>query len=140
LLATDQHFFSRFIAPGRRLPDGHQLAVGVVFFPVGERANLPYWQHEIDAALRRKGLAPLGWRAVPVDESALGRKAWESRRDVWHCLVGEGMVPREDFAAAMYAVKAHIESAFRDLYLPSWAPRTVAYKALTTGEQLRRFY
>src|SRR5215831_16334919 len=139
-LAIDQRYFARFIAPGRRLPEGHELAVGVVFFPVGERSNLPFWQQEIDAALRRHGLQPLGWRQVPTDDTAIGRKAWESRRDVWQCLIGEGMVPREDFARAMYKVKTHIERNFRDLYLPSWAPRTVVYKALATGEQLRRFY
>jgi glutamate synthase domain-containing protein 2/glutamate synthase domain-containing protein 1/glutamate synthase domain-containing protein 3 len=139
-LAVDPRFFARFIAPGRRLPEGHELAVGVVFFPVGERTNLPHWQHEIDQSLRRHGLAPLGWRQVPVDEGALGRKAWESRRDVWQCLIGEGMVTREDFAPAMWRVKAAIERNFRDLYLPSWAPRTLVYKALATGEQLKRFY
>jgi glutamate synthase (ferredoxin) len=139
-IAVDARFFSRFIAPGRRLPEGHELAVGVVFFPVGERSNLPFWQQEIDASLRRHGLTPLGWRQVPTDETAIGRKAWESRRDVWQCLIGEGMVPREDFARAMFRVKTHIERNFRDLYLPSWAPRTVVYKALATGEQLRRFY
>ena len=32
----------------RRLPDGHDLVVGVVFFPPGEEADLPAWQHEID--------------------------------------------------------------------------------------------
>src|SRR5437763_15864478 len=33
LVRTDQKFFRRFIAPGRRLPDGHRLIVGVIFFP-----------------------------------------------------------------------------------------------------------
>src|SRR5215831_517873 len=139
-LAIDQRYFARFIAPGRRLPEGHRLAVGVVFFPVGERTNLPYWQQEIDAFLRRHGLAPLGWRPVPVDESALGRKAWESRREVWQCLIGEGMVPHEDLARALFQVKSAIERNFRDLYLPSFSPRTLVYKALCDGPQLRRFY
>jgi glutamate synthase domain-containing protein 2/glutamate synthase domain-containing protein 1/glutamate synthase domain-containing protein 3 len=139
-ITTSRRFFSRFIAHGRRLPDDSELSVGVVFFPAGENSNVPHWQHEIDGILRRHGLLALGWRAVPVDETAIGRRAWESRRDIWHCLVGEGMVPREHLAHAMYRVKAEIERTFRDVYLPSWSARTLVYKALATGEQLARFY
>jgi glutamate synthase (ferredoxin) len=140
LVRTDQKFFRRFIAPGKRLPDGHQLIVGVIFFPLGEESNLPAWQHEIDATLRRRGLQPLGWRRVPVDESVLGQKARASRRDVWQVLIGEGMVPDEELARALYDVKHHIERWFRDLYIPSLSPTTLVYKALATGDQLRRYY
>jgi glutamate synthase domain-containing protein 1 len=140
LLATPRAFFERFIAPGRRLPAGHQLGVGVVFFPVGERSNVPFWQHEIDATLRRCGILPLGWRPVPVDDRAVGRTAFESRREVWHCIVGEGLVFGDEFARAMFRAKATIERSFRDLYLPSFAPKTLVYKGLATGEQLDRYY
>jgi glutamate synthase (ferredoxin) len=140
LLRTDQEFFRRFIAPGRRLPDGHQLIVGVIWFPPGEESNLPPWQLEIDATLRRRGLAPLGWRRVPVDESALGVKARESRREPWQVLIGEGMVVGEELPRALYEVKHHLERWFRDLYVPSMAPTTLVYKALATGAQLRRYY
>jgi glutamate synthase domain-containing protein 2/glutamate synthase domain-containing protein 1/glutamate synthase domain-containing protein 3 len=140
LLRTDQNFFRRFIAPGRRLPDGHQLIVGVIYFPPGEESNLPAWQLEIDATLRRHGLQPLGWRQVPVDESALGARARASRRDVWQVLIGEGMVADEELPRALYEVKRHLERWFRDLYIPSLSPSTVVYKALATGDQLRRYY
>src|SRR6185369_5854127 len=127
-------------APGRRLPEGQKLIVGVVWFPPGETSNLPAWQHEIDATLRRFGLQPLGWRRVPVDESALGAKAREARRDVWQVLIGEGMVPDDDLTRALFAVKQHLERWFRDLYIPSLSPSTLVYKALATGAQLRRYY
>ena len=140
LLAIDRRFFERFIAPGRRLPREHHLSVGVLFFPHGEPWNLPHWQHEIDAVLRRHGLAPLGWRHVPVDEAALGKQARESRRDVWQVLVGEGMVAREDLPAAIYRVKAQLERQIHDLYVASFSASTLVYKALATGDQLRRFY
>lgn len=139
-MATPRAFFERFIAPGRRLLPGHGLGVGVVFFPVGERSNIPFWQHEIDATLRRHGILPLGWRAVPVDDRAVGRTAHESRREVWQCIVGEGLVFGDEFARAMFRAKAHIERTFRDVYLPSFSPRTLVYKALATGDQLARYY
>ena len=46
IMATPRAFFERFIAPGRRLPAGHGLGVGVVFFPVGERSNIQWWYTE----------------------------------------------------------------------------------------------
>ncbi len=140
LLSTDARFFSRFIAPGRRLPQGAQLSVGVLFFPAGEQGNLPHWQREIDSLLRRHGLMPLGWRRVPVDDRVLGRQAFASRRDVWQVLIGEGMVRAEDLPATLWKVKARLEQSIRDLYIASFSARTLAYKALATGEQLRRFY
>jgi glutamate synthase domain-containing protein 2/glutamate synthase domain-containing protein 1/glutamate synthase domain-containing protein 3 len=140
LLSTDRRFFERFVAPGRNLPKDHHLAVGVVFFPFGEAWNLPHWQHEIDAILRRHGLSPLGWRHVPVDAAALGKNALASRRDVWQVLIGEGMVAHEDLARTMHRVKGLLERQIRDLYIASFSPGTLVYKALATAEQLRSFY
>jgi glutamate synthase domain-containing protein 1 len=140
LIGTDQAYFARFIAPGRALPTGHHLSVGVFFFPGWAKAHLPKWQHDIDAILRKFGLMPLGWRHVPVDESALGRQARESRPDIWQLLMGEGMVPYEDLPNAMFRAKAVIEQQFRDLYIASFSPTTMVYKALATGEQLLNFY
>ena len=140
LASIDRDFFTRFIAQGKHLPDGHALVVGVVFFPFGESSNLPHWQREIDAILRRAGLASLGWRHVPVNASVLGMGSLESRRDVWQVLAGEGMVPREDLPRTLHRVKAAIEAAVRECYVASLSQSTVAYKALATGAQLSAFY
>ncbi|MBI3071927.1 MAG: alpha-hydroxy-acid oxidizing protein [Deltaproteobacteria bacterium] len=140
LIDVDRDFFSRFIAPGRHLPDGEPLAVGVAFFPRGEATNLPGYQREIDRALRQEGLSPLGWRRVPVAPDALGARAREASREIWQVLIGEGMRSAVDFAPTLFRVKATLEAQFRELYLASFAPRVVVYKALATGHQLARFY
>lgn len=140
LFAVDPAWFARFVAHGKHVPEGDQLSVGTVFFPPGEAAGLRAWQDEIDSLLRREGLAPLGWRRVPVDERALGKAARESRREPWQVLIGEGLVPRERTALALWRVKARVENQMRDLYLPSFSPRTVVYKALCTGPQLAAYY
>ncbi|MFZ5470523.1 MAG: glutamate synthase large subunit [Myxococcota bacterium] len=140
LLSLDGAFFSRFIAPGKRLPEGHRLSVGVLFFPAGQSANLPHWRGEIDAILRRFGLMPLGWRKVPTEPEVLGRTARESMREVWQVLVGEGMVPPEDLPLVFFRVKAALEQKVRELYVASFSPSTLVYKAMATGEQLARFY
>ncbi len=140
LLRTDRAFFERYLAPGKRLPEGHHLSVGVLFFPPAQQGNLPHWQREADALLRRAGLLPLGWRRVPVDDSVLGRQAYASRREVWQLLVGEGMVSREDLPLTLFRVKQSLEHALRDVYVASLSADTLVYKALATGEQLARFY
>ncbi len=140
LLSVDPRFFERFLIPGAHLPAGHQLSVGVMFFPVGETRNLPHYRREVEGIFRRHGLTPLGFRHVPVDETALGKDALLSRRDVFQVMVGEGMVPREDLARTLHRVKAQIEQQIHDLYVVSLSPSTVVYKALATGDQLRRFY
>ncbi len=140
LLSVDPLFFERFLVPGAHLPAGHQLSVGVMFFPVGETRNLPHYRREVEGIFRRHGLTPLGFRHVPVDETALGKDALLSRRDVFQVMVGEGMVPREDLARTLHRVKAQIEQQIHDLYVVSLSPSTVVYKALATGDQLRRFY
>jgi glutamate synthase domain-containing protein 2/glutamate synthase domain-containing protein 1/glutamate synthase domain-containing protein 3 len=140
LLTTDARYFERFIAPGRHLPEGHRLVVGVLFFPIGETPNVPHWQREIDAVLRRGGLQPLGWRHVPVDDGALGGQARAARRDVWQVLVGEGMVRAEDLPLVLWRTKAELERRIHDLFVVSLSARTLVYKALASGAQLRRFY
>src|SRR6185503_3471501 len=121
LLSTPASYFEPFIAPGRRLPEGQRLSVGVLFLPPGVPANLPHWQREVDATLRRHGLMPLGWRRAPTDPSALGAQARTSLREIFHVLVGEGMVPEEDFPLTFWRVKAELEQRVRELYVASFS-------------------
>ena len=140
LLSVDRPFFSRFLAPGRRLPEQDQLSVGVIFFPAGEASNAPPLQARIDAIVRRQGLSPLGWRRVPLDADALGAHARASAREPWQLLIGQGMLARADLRLACFRVKAEIERQMPSLYVVSLAPGIVVYKALATGEQLRAAY
>ena len=140
LLAVHRPFFERFVAPGKRLPAQDALGVGAFFFPFGEGQNAPPLQARIDALLRRQGLAPLGWRRVPVVPEALGAQARASQREPWQLLIGQGMLPPNDLSRAYFKVKAEVERQFPALYVASLQPRTVVYKALATGPQLQRYY
>src|SRR5438874_557597 len=50
------------------------------------------------------------------------------------------MLPSKDLPLAYFRVKAEIERQFPALYVVSLQPRALAYKALATGPQLRRYY
>ncbi len=140
LLAVHRPFFEKFVAHGKRLPERDSLGVGAFFFPFAEGQNAPPIQARIDAILRRQGLAPLGWRRVPIAPEALGAQARASQREPWQLLIGQGMLPETDLPRAYFKVKAEIERQFPALYVASLQPRTVVYKALATGAQLQRYY
>ena len=140
LFATPRGYFERFVAHGKRLPEGDELGVGVLLFPYGEAPNALPLQSRIDQMLRRAGLSPLGWRRVPVHPHALGARARDSQRDPWQLLIGQGMLPASDLPRAYFRVKAEIERQLPAIYVASLQPRAVVYKALATGPQLRRYY
>jgi len=140
LVKVQRSFFERFILHGKRLPASDELGVGAFFFPHAETANAPVLQARIDGLLRRHGLTPLGWRHLPVDPSALGAQARASQRDPWQLLIGQGMLTTGDLPLAYFKVKAEIERQFPALSVTSFAPRTVVYKALATGPQLRAYF
>lgn len=141
ILSTDRSFFERFLAPGRRLENSKEpLIVGTMFFLRGER-NVPELQREVDLILRREGLAPLGWRSVPVNPSALGTKAREDRPQIYQILLAKGHRRESQLIQALYEVKALIDAALPGFVnIVSLAAHTTVYKALGTADQLAAFY
>ena len=70
---------------GVSLADDHDLAVGMVFLP-HEAEVAARCRAVIDACVQAEGLHLLGWRQVPVDQSALGRIAAESQPAIMQIL------------------------------------------------------
>ena len=99
----------------------------------------------IEHACAEEGLELLAWRAVPVDERALGDRA---RADMPYIVQGivarplgsdEADGERRAFRARRRAEQAARTEGVR-LYLPSFSFRTLTYKALCAADQLARFY
>lgn len=140
LFRPERSTFERFLPPGRRLREGEPLVVGTVFFLPGER-NLRELQREADALLRAEGLQPLGWRRVPTDPSALGRRARIDVPQVFQLFVAKGQRLLAQLDQALFKARRAIESAFAGaISVPSLNAKTTVYKALATAEQLARFY
>ncbi len=140
LIRPERSFFERFLAPGRRLDEDEPLIVGTVWFRVGER-NIRDLQRDVDSALRRHGLQPLGWRPVPVDLDAVGARARIDAPLIWQVLIGRGHLRPAHLAGALREARATLDDWFLgQLAVPSLAEGTTAYKALATADQLARFY
>jgi len=139
LLRPERAFYDQFITRGHRLEEGELLMVGCMFMLAGER-NVRELQREIDLILRRQGLQPLGWRAVPTRIEALGAHAKDDAPRVFQVLVGRGHRLETQLPGVLAFVRRHIEDVMAAVRVPALSARTTVYKALCTGPQLAKFY
>jgi glutamate synthase (ferredoxin) len=128
-------------------PPPEDLAIGMVFCPRTTHEARVLGRKIVTDGLVAEGLEVLGWRTVPIDESALGRRARASRPEIGQVMVARGRsVPRGDgFEMALYRARKRIrQSAQRagipQLYLPSLSHRTIVYKGLLMAPLLGAFY
>ena len=86
-----------------------ELAVGLVFLPRGDVASEAA-RRMVELTLKHHGLPGCRWRAVPIDEVALGRTALQSRPAIAHALVPRprDLLPAE-FETRLIAARRAIE-------------------------------
>jgi glutamate synthase (NADPH/NADH) large chain len=122
---------------GCRLAEADQLAVGMVFLPSGDTSSVP----ALSAALEKHGFRVLGWRDVPVDPLALGRRARDTQPTVRQVLaVPRADVEPEERERQLYLARKQFEREVQPGYICSLSSRTVVYKALCAAHQLPAFY
>jgi glutamate synthase (ferredoxin) len=137
-------FFARELsARGIEAPPEGCLGVGVFFLPLDleERRRA---QSLVGTVFEADGLPLLGWRDVPIDESALGRRAAATRPHIAQALIGcpDGLGATA-FERALYLarkVMEHRAAAFDRLYVASLSARTIVYKGLLVSRELNTFY
>jgi glutamate synthase (ferredoxin) len=127
------------------LPDGAPFAIGTFFLPRVNDGQL--WSMElVEKAFAGEGLPFLGWRSVPVRTERLGRAAEEGRPAIYHAFVGS---PRDGdaaewervlYLAGRVAARRARQEELRGFCVVSLSCRTVVYKALLTGTELKPFY
>jgi glutamate synthase (NADPH/NADH) large chain/glutamate synthase (ferredoxin) len=131
---------------GARIDREEDLGLGMLFLPEEDQAARAACQQIVEQVVARHGLALLGWREVPVDLSALGDKANDTRPHVVQVLLGRPAGQDDDqFERGLYAARREIERlaeerGVRELYIPSFSSRTVVYKGLMIAPQLPAFY
>ncbi len=122
------------------------LAVGMIFLP-RDAERREQARTIINAALRARGLAMLGWRVVPVDLDALGGSARATCPAIEQVLVGRGaeLADSVQYERALYLARRAAEAGAHaagidDLAIPSLSSRTLIYKGLMTAPALSEFY
>jgi glutamate synthase (NADPH/NADH) large chain len=123
--------------------------VGMVFLPRNE-ARRDQVRTLIEEIVEDEEQEVLGWREVPVDESAAGMAARASMPHIAQVFIGPGTLAADASALdrKLYVIRKRIdaEAGRRGLleaeypYVCSFSTRTIVYKGLLTPEQLPTFY
>ena len=122
-------------------------AVGMVFLPA-DKARRRLCRDLVEKALRDERLTVAGWRAVPVDERALGQGRQATAPRVEQVVAGSPL-RGDDLERSLLLARRKIGTALAaqqtirrldDLYVCSLSSRTMVYKGMVTAAVLPGFY
>ncbi|MEM1415193.1 MAG: glutamate synthase large subunit [Myxococcota bacterium] len=136
---------------GLTLPEPGRFAAGNVFLPVDARERA-HCKRTFERIVREQGLAPAGWREVPIDPDGadIGPSARASMPAIEQLFVvaPEGLA-RDAFERQLYVVRKRAGTALRKdarlresqkVYVCSLSTRVIVYKGMLTPTQLFPFY
>jgi glutamate synthase (NADPH/NADH) large chain len=130
------------------LPEPGRYAPGIVFLPA-DLEDAAKAERRIEELADEEQLTVLGWRDVPVEPEGLGASALASMPRMRQVVVA---CPRESGERAgaqgdplgldrlAFCLRKRIEHELDGVYVASLSARTIVYKGMLTGHQLRRFY
>ncbi len=128
---------------GFALPEPGRYATGLAFLPQDPDAAAKA-RSQLATVAEEEGLAVLGWRVVPVDDSTLGDTARRAQPRVEQVFVapapGVAVASPLDLDRRAFCARKRVEHTVDGLYFPSLSSRTVVYKGMLTGHQLSEFY
>ncbi len=122
------------------------LAVGMIFLPGNDPVTQERGRKIVADMLQQYGFPLLGWRSVPVDESALGEKALATMPLIQQVLFGRpAHIPADKFEQRLYLLCKELEHRITDekideFHIASFSHRTILYKGLLVAPQLAMFY
>src|SRR5438477_466242 len=139
LTSLPQAFFrARMQEQGIELPE--MFAVGFAFLP---SSVIDEARAAVEAAADVERLRVIGWRRVPVNTNALGRRALETMPEIWQFFV-EPFHPARAMARLEWRLSLLRKRAESLLpprcYICSLSSHTIVYKGLLTPWQFPQFY
>ncbi len=149
LQLPDAFFRAWWSAQGVDLPPSEAYGVGMVFLPQDDALRASC-KSQLDSIIRSEGQSVIGWRSVPVDNSALGQGALDSEPVMEQLFIARG--PQTDaglpFERKLFVIRRLAEkqvgAAARDtgttFYFASLSTRTVIYKGMLLAEQVRDYF
>ncbi len=132
---------------GIELPEAGSFGVGLVFLPKA-RSQRDRCRQILEDKILATGQRLLGWREVPVDESAPGEVARESAPHVSQVFIGSTCDDSVVFERKLFVIRKWAERTIRashlseksKFYIPSLSAATIIYKGLLLPGQLTQFY
>jgi glutamate synthase (NADPH) large chain len=135
----------RFLARAMEcdLPEPGHYAAGVVFLPV-DADDAAKAQRRIEELAAAEDLAVLGWRDVPVRPNGLGASARRAMPRLRQVALSRRVATSVPDPLALdrltFCLRKRIEHEVPDVYVASLSARTLVYKGMLTGHQLRDFF
>jgi glutamate synthase (ferredoxin) len=136
-------FFRARAAEDKILLDEY-FGVGMLFAP-GTRVTEA--RAGIEDSIGRSRLRLVGWRRVPTNANALGRRAFETMPEIWQFFIepasarNSGPQFSAKFERSLALLRKRAEAVLPErCYICSLSSRTIVYKGLLTPWQFPRFY
>ncbi len=134
---------------GFALPQPGNYAVGHIFMPRDARLAA-HCRKVWERIVRDENLNLLGWRDVPVDNSALSELTISTEPVHCQIFIGRGTecVDQDDFERRLYLARKGVSSSLRDSYhdrdighyTVSLSSRTLVYKGMFMSDQVKKYY
>ncbi|MDR3205144.1 MAG: glutamate synthase large subunit [Deltaproteobacteria bacterium] len=147
LIRIPHLFFSETFE--RALPPEGQYGLGHVFLP-SEEASSSRCREMIENLAESNGWKLAAWRPTPVEPSALGSLAAQTRPSIWQFVVYSPQRNGEDqneLERRLYVLRKLLEKKAAEsgldadsFYIPSLSCRTIVYKGMMMASQLAAFY
>ncbi len=143
--------FLRRVCPtiGIKLPAAGEYGVGMVFLS-RNAATREKTQRLIERIVREEGQTVLGWRMMPVNESALGSIAKSNRPAIRQLIIGRSPDIKDTtaFERKLFVIRRRCEILSSEtsasnggyFYFASLSSRTIVYKGMLTARQVDGFY
>jgi len=144
LLMSMPDAFMRRIAQEQGISLAKYYATGLVFLSA-DAALAQTAKNTLSTELENQGLSVLGWRDVPLDESALGEQAKASLPTIAQVFINapdgveQAEFERQLFMARRIAEK-QITQSDEVFYVPSLSSKIILYKGLVMPEYLPVFF
>jgi len=132
----------------KKLPQKNEYAVGMMFVPL-DNDILSKIKLICENIISQEGFEFIAWRNVPVEVSAIGGIALESRPDIFQFFIKPiDSVLRDDaLERKLYILRRQIEKEIEEkmslgsaFYVCSLSSRTIVYKGLLNAPQLKSFF
>jgi glutamate synthase domain-containing protein 2/glutamate synthase domain-containing protein 1/glutamate synthase domain-containing protein 3 len=157
LLQIPHEFFCKVADASRiRVPAKGMYGTGLVFLPVDSKERA-FCKETFLRVIKEEGLTLIGWRAVPVDNSHIGKTARATEPCIEQIFVGRGVSrpARKEalsqelaFERRLYVVRKKVENIVKNaplrqksfFYVTNLSCRTFLYKGLLMPSQLEKFF
>ncbi len=129
------------------LPLPGKYAAGMCFLPRDPRTRL-FCEGRFERVVREEGLHFLGWREVPVDETACGQSGRASRPAICQAFLAPGELSAPEFERKLLVVRKRVSNEIaisgrngsEHFYVCSLSTKTIVYKGQLLGGKIDQFF